>query len=250
MDRIQVCKLGKFTFSYSFSTIENVLPVMEREGFRLCSLEDIARLRIAQSMYNRNKSDAIFDNGPILTREAVLCSPGNPPTAKLIKNSPILFPSLEYVPDKGIVIKPANMVKTREIIGLTRMEVYESAFKELEKTNFFPNKKQKDYSLRNSIEFPISKNGDLSRFVNTEDFKKNKLVSFIFGEQTDMYQKSLAMSGIRGLRIYSELSELINNFRKSFARQIIYGRDETADICLHSGIIFADSEFYIFGIKE
>jgi hypothetical protein len=250
MYHIQICKLGGFEFSYSLSTIEEVLPVMEKNGFKLCSLEDIARLRIAQSMYNSKKSDAIFDNGPILTREAVLCFPGSPPIARLVKDSPLLFPSAEYIPDKGIVIKPAKMVRAREIVGFTRREVCDSAIKKLEETNFFPKENYIINSLENSIKFSIAEQGVFSKFIDVENLKKDELISSVFGAQIDLYQKSLIMSGIRGIRVYPENSESINAFEKPFVRQLIYGRDETADICLHSGIIFADSEFYIFGIRE
>jgi hypothetical protein len=248
MGSMTICNLGDVLLSFTFAGIGEVLPAMEHYGFRLCSLQDLAELKVMQTMVNRNKVDSLFDNGPILTREAILCIPGNPPEARLVKNSPLLEPHARFIPEQGIVFESAKIADERNVVGFTGKEVYMSAIDELEKTNFFMTEEQ-SHSLENSVEFPVVEKKDLGRFVELKNFKKNKLISYAFGANIDMYTKSLAMSGIKGIRIYPESSESINGFEKPFVRQVVYGRDETADICLHSVILFAQRKFYIFGIK-
>jgi hypothetical protein len=246
---VQICNFGNLMFSYAYSTIEEAWPEMERGGFRLCSIKDIAELKIAQTMYNRNRGDAIFDNGPILTREAILCFPGNPPMVALMKNSPLLEPSTKYIPDKGIVIGPPYIAKGIEKHGARMKEDYSLILKELRKTNFFPTKEKIAPYLERCVEFPILNKENFGKFVELKDFKENDLISFVFGENIDMYAKSLEMSNIKGIRIYPEVSEQVNGFGVPFVKQILYGRDGTADICLQSTILFAHRMFYIFGIK-
>lgn len=236
--------MGNILFSCAHDEVGKILPTMDYYGFRLCSLSDIAELKIAQTMIGGN---AIFDEGPILTNDAVLCFPGNHPKARFVKNSPLLFSSSKYVPDKGIIFELAKIANENDAKGFTLKEVYKSAIKELEKTNFFPSKEQISHSLENSVEFPIAEKSSLGEFIELKDFKKNKLFSFIFGAKTDLYIKSLAMSGIKGIRIYPEVSENINKFEKPFVKQIVYGR-ETRDISIHSIVLFANREFYIFGL--
>jgi hypothetical protein len=241
--------LGSLVVSASVAEAGMVLPLMDNNSFRLCSLLDIAGLRIFQTMLEGGEGDVIFDDGPILTRNAVLCFPGNPPTAKLVKNSPLLLPSPKYVPEKGIVLESAKIVDERTAIGATKAEAYTSLVRELEKTNFFPSKEQREISLENSVDFPVSEKVGAREFVELKDFRKEKLIPFMFGINVEMYAKSLEKSRIKGIMIYPEFSEAINEFDKPFVKQIVYGRDGTADISIHSTILFANKIFYIFGIK-
>jgi hypothetical protein len=249
MVRINTCQWGDILFSYSFSGAGEILPIMENNQFRLCSLEDIAGLKILQSMVNVNKKDSLFDEGPILTRNAVLCTPGNPPTARFVKYSPLLAPNVEFTSQKGLTIKPVKIADERNARGKTGMEIYESMIKELEKTNFFPNETQISCALKNSVEFPIKDKESFGTFVELKDFKESKLIKYAFGANIDMYTQSLKKSGIKGIRIYPLVSEIINAYKKPFIYQVIYGRDETADICLHATILFANRPLYIFGVK-
>ena len=240
--------LGNLVFSYCFDGAGKALPVMEHYGFDLCSVRDIAELKITQTMEDRRGRSGIFDNGPILTRDAVLCFPGDPPKAKFIKFSPLLLPSSTYFPDKRIVISPARIADEKDVIGSTFDEIYDSILKELEKTNFFPSEEQIACSLERSVEFPIKEKDSWGEFVELKDFKKNELISFILGGEIDMYKKSLEMSNIKGVRIYPEVSESINKFDRPFVKQIIYGRDETAEVSIHSLILFATRPFCIYGL--
>jgi hypothetical protein len=246
---VQICNVGNLMFSYAYSTIEEAWPEMESGGFRLCSIKDIAELKIAQTMYNRNRADSIFDNGPILTKESVLCFPSNPSTARLMKNSPLLEPSAKYIPDKGIVIGPPQIARGIKK-GISVEEDYFLVLAELKKTNFFPTKEKIAPYLEDSIEFPMLDKGNFGRFVELKDFKKNKLISYVFGANIDNYIKSLEKSNIQGIRIYPESANEIEGFGIPFVKQILYGRDETADICLQSTILFAHRMFCIFGIKD
>ncbi len=245
-----MANLGNFVFSYCFTGIGEALPAMDRYGFDLCSIQDIAALKVTQTMGDRRGRSGIFDEGPILTSDAVLCLPGDPPRAMLVKVSPLLLPSIKYIPDEGIVIGPAKIANEIDAKGLTWGEIYESAIKELEKTNFFPNEEQISLSLENSVKFPVHEKSSFGEFVELNDFKKNKLISFILGAERDTYRKSLAMSNTQGIRIYPEVSENINGFEKPFVKQIVYGRDSTTNISIHSTILFATRPFYVYGLVK
>ncbi|VVB83353.1 Uncharacterised protein [uncultured archaeon] len=223
---------------------------MEREGFRLCSLKDIVKLRIIEMMSKKSRRFSLFDQGPILIKEAILCTPSNPPVTRLIKNSPFLEPYIKFIPDQGIIIEPYKLVNKKDLFRNDERTFQERLVGELGKTNFFPTINQIRRSLENAIEFPIEEKPCFGRFVATEDFKENKLVYSIFGVHLDLYEESLVRSGIKGIRIYPEFVEGMKIFEKDFARQMVYGRDETADICLHSILPFEDTLYYIFGIKD
>ncbi|MEI7463704.1 MAG: hypothetical protein WCK03_04905, partial [Candidatus Taylorbacteria bacterium] len=186
----------------------------------------------------------------ILTREAVLCFPGDSPKAMLVKNSPLLFQKSKYLPDKGIVLEPIKIANTKRIAGSTKKETYELVLKELEETNFFPTYNQMRQSLKESVDFPVAEKKEFSKFIETENLEKDSVLSSVFGAYIGMYKKSLIISGIKGVRIFLENPKMMNGFDRPFVRQIVYGRDETADICLRSSILFADKKFYIFGMKD
>jgi len=249
MVRLNSLRIGNYEVSYSWSTIGQALPAMERKGFQLCSLKDIAKLRIAEMILKEEKKISLFDNGPILIKEAILCTPSNPPKARLIKNSPFLEPYIKFIPEQGIVIEPYKLVKQTDLIRDDGRSFRDRIVSELGKTNFFPTMNQTIRSLENAIEFPIEEQACLGRFIATEDFKKDGLVSSIFGAFLDLYKESLIRSEIKGIRIYPEFSEGMKIFEWNFARQMVYGRDETADICLHSILPLEDTMYYIFGIK-
>ena len=143
----------------------------------------------------------------------------------------------------------SKIADERNAFGKTKEEAYLSLVEELKKTNFFPSKEYRSNSLENSVDFPVSETAGVREFIELKDFRKEKLIPFMFGINLDMYIKSLEKSKIKGIMIYPEFSKAINEFDKPFVKQIIYGRDGTADINIHSTILFANREFYIFGIK-
>ena len=131
-------------------------------------------------------------------------------------------------------------------------KTYNFSIEELKKTNFFPSQTQINRSLEDSVEFPlISGNNPFGKFINAEKFEDDNLISSIFKENTEKYCKSLLATGFNGIRVYPLSADAINTMEKPFVVQIVYGKDDaTANICIKPTILFVNSLFYIFGIKE
>jgi len=87
---------------------------MEKLGFNLFSLEDIARFKIFETRITKDCS-YLFDIGPILTKDAILCFPGNPPTARVVKNSPLLEHKVTYTFNEGMIIEPMKFAAFHEV---------------------------------------------------------------------------------------------------------------------------------------
>ena len=57
--------LGSLVVSASYAEVGIVLPLMDSNNFRLCSLADLAGLKIMQTMIDRGIGEAMFDDRPI-----------------------------------------------------------------------------------------------------------------------------------------------------------------------------------------
>jgi hypothetical protein len=228
--KLIINQLGGIEYCYAHSTLGEALPEFKRNGFGLCSLRDIAKLRILEGRmdggvtemtkdYTASGTSSQFDEGPYLVREGVLCLPGRNPRARLIRNSPF---SLN---PKGV---------------------------------FHPNKEQVKKALENSIEFPVIKGSSGGISFKTNSFSEGELPVFLFGggdkELAGQYGRILNGSGVDEIHVYPVFAESIDgrDGRKvPYIEYITYGRDwDDFRIVLHRTFIYPHTNCRVYGIWE
>jgi len=251
--RLKIRRVGIIEYAYAFSVFDRVISAFKEDGFELCSLEDIAQLKILGA-------EGQFEEGPIVTREGVICFPGDPPRAKLVKNSPILYSPDDIVLNMGIQEGPPFFINGIECFA---------------GSSFYPTKEQITRALENSIDFPVQKEASSGIPISTEKFDSDKLAVFLFGggdsrlageygrtlrgSQNGTYVQSQDDTihpgyGVKNIYVHPKFSGYINEHKAPFVEQIWYGRPsgEEFEIHLSSSQLFSNIEAsqHFYGIKR
>ncbi|VVB82930.1 Uncharacterised protein [uncultured archaeon] len=245
-------RYNHFLLTSFYASLEETFHIFEKEKFRFCSLEDIAMIR-STSLDDKINFAGFCYEGNVLMNEGILCLPGNPPKAKLIKKSTLLHPETEYIPEKGIVIGLPRITKNIEDkSSLSGAEYLQRVKREFEISNFYPTKEQIIRAVKESVNFPVGEENQIISIL-AKDFDKDELTVFAFGGKKTAagYGRELIKSGLNEIIIKPEDREVINMFEKPFVKQILYGMDKkTLTMQLSSTFLFLKSGHNIYGVKE
>ncbi len=230
MEKIKIMELEDITYAFTHSSLAKGLEMFNKEGFKMCSLKDIARLRLAESrrdggiIYADSNFTAAgisskFDEGPITTREGILIFPGKNFHAKIVRNSPILG-------------------------DLDNMEF-----------TYYPTDEQISEALKNSTDYPSYTKGGKNVSIRTRDFGKNKLAIWAFGAGDEKIANSygciLNDSSIDSIAVHCAFRwDEAEKKKRPYLHQVYYGKPWDDFHIYMGGSGYGWNPEYMYAIKE
>lgn len=227
-------RLRGIEYCFQHAPYAEAVNEFRENGFRVCSLEDIARLRLAEGRVDggiilRKKDVKVmgissnFDEGPIYTRDGILCMPGIKPKAFMVRNIDDL------------------------------MEKYKDFYGDSE---IHPDEKDVKNTLKNSKEYPVIEGSSNGIPFRTIDFGNDELMTFAFGGDKDFaraYGIILNRSDIDEIRAFPAFAEVINNkkyHKGAYIEPVTFGRyADSFEVYVNTGSISRNPEL-VYGIKD
>ncbi len=184
----KVMQCGSTEYAYQFTKLDKALGIFKNHGFRVCSLEDIAHLEVISEMSE-------FETCLGLTREGVLCIPGSPPQAKLLRDSPLFGAD--------------NVVRINNLIYPTEVQIAKA--------------------LEESMDFPVQEEESKGNPIYSQHFGSNEFTTFLFGggdrEKAREYGRAFSKSRWHSdhILVFPEVGSYINRHNAPFVKSVSYG---------------------------